>query len=86
MLLIDRLELNPIVYYECMLLSQVDKVFEFNDKAIFYNLVVNREHVDDKPIVVRIIRKGNIAVIVVKERENDQFKLPEEIATRFLLK
>jgi hypothetical protein len=69
-----------------MLLSPVDKVMEFNDRAIFYNLVITREYVDDDPVVIRVIRKQNFAVMVVKELENDSFKLPESIAKRFNFK
>ena len=83
MLLIDRLNINPIMYSECMLLSQVDKVLEFNDKAVFYNIVITKEYIDDDPIIIRVIRKKNVAVVVVKELENDNFKLSEEIAKKF---
>lgn len=86
MLLIDKLEVNPIMYYECMLLSPVDKVFEFNDKAIFYNLVLTRDHVDEEPLIIRIIRKNNFAVVVVREFENDTFKIPDQIAQKFKFK
>lgn len=83
MLLIDRLDVNPIMFYECMMLSPVDKVFEFNDRAIFYNMVITREYIDDEPLIMRIIRKNNIAVIIVKELENDSFRIPNELASKF---
>ena len=74
------------MFYECMMLSPVDKVFEFNDKAIFYNMVITREYIDDDPLIIRVIRKNNIAVIVVKELENDSFKIPDQIIKRFHFK
>ena len=40
-LLIDKLNVNPIMFYECMLLSPIDKVYEFDDMSIFYNMVIN---------------------------------------------
>jgi hypothetical protein len=83
MLLIERLAVNPVMFYECMLLSPVDKVFEFNDRAVFYNMVISRDVVDDDPIVVRVIRKNNFAVLVVKEYKDEVFKIPNEIAHRF---
>jgi hypothetical protein len=69
-----------------MLLSPVDKVMEFNDRAMFYNIIITREYIDDDPIVIRVIRMNNFAVMVVKELENDSFKLPDSIAKRFRFK
>lgn len=71
------------MFYECMLLSSVDKVFEFNGRAIFYNMVVTREAVDDNPIVVRVIRMESFAVIVVNEYDDESFKIPNAIAKKF---
>lgn len=82
-LLIDKLDVNPIMHYECILLSPVDKVMEFNDRAIFYNIVINRDEISEDPAIIRVIRKMNFAVMVVKELENDSFKLPESIAKKF---
>mmetsp|Transcript_9322 Transcript_9322/g.8231 ORF Transcript_9322/g.8231 Transcript_9322/m.8231 type:complete len:159 (+) Transcript_9322:202-678(+) len=86
MLLLEKLDINPIMFYECMLLSPVDKVFEFNDKAIFYNIVIPREYIDDDPNIVRVIRMKGFCVFVVKEFENDLFKLSNEIADKFKFK
>ncbi|CAI2358831.1 unnamed protein product [Moneuplotes crassus] len=85
-LLKDRLEINPILYSECMLLSQVDKILEFNDRAIFYNMVITREYFDDEPIIIRAIRKKNFAVIIVNELDNDSFKISENLPKKFKFK
>lgn len=68
------------------MLSPVDKVFEFNDKAIFYNMVINREYIDDDPLIIRIIRKNNFAVVIVKEQDNDSFKIPNQMVKKFKFK
>ncbi|CAI2387741.1 unnamed protein product [Moneuplotes crassus] len=85
-LLRERLQINPILYSECMLLSQVDKILEFNDRAIFYNMVITREYYDDDPIIVRVVRVNNVAVIIVNELENDSFKISENLPKKFKLK
>lgn len=66
-----------------MLLSPVDKVFEFNEKSMFFNMVMSRDYIDDEPLIIRIIRKSNIAVIVVKEFETDKFKIIRDLVKRF---
>lgn len=71
------------MFYECMLLSPVDKVFEFNEKSMFFNMVMSRDYIDDEPVIIRIIRKSNIAVIVVKEFETDKFKIIRDLVKRF---
>ena len=68
------------------MLSPNDKVFEFNDKAIFYNMVINREYIDDDPMIIRVIQKNNFAVVVVKELENDSFKIPNQMVKKFKFK
>ena len=69
-----------------MMLSPNDKVFEFNDKAIFYNMVINREYIDDDPMIIRFIQKNNFAVVVVKELENDSFIIPNQMVKKFKFK
>lgn len=39
-IIIDQMRVNPIVYYEIQLNSSIDKIFEFNDVVIFYNIVI----------------------------------------------
>lgn len=85
-LLLDKLKVDDIMFYECMLLSPVDKIYEFNDLAIFYNLVMKRDNINDEPLIIRIIRKDNFAVFVIKELENDSFKVPDQIVNKFKFK
>lgn len=82
-LLLDKLKVDPIMYYECMLLSPVDKIYEFDDMAIFYNLVMLRDNIYEEPLIIRIIRKDNFAVFVIKELETDTFRVPDQIANKF---
>ena len=85
-LLVDMLKIEPIIYYECMLLSPVDKVYEFDDGSIFYNMVINRENFMDAPLILRMIRKNNFGVVVMNQKEGDKFMLSTEIASKFKFK
>jgi hypothetical protein len=69
-----------------MMLSPNDKVFEFNDRAIFYNMVISKEYIDEDPLIVRVVRKSNFAIIVVKELDTDPFKISSQIINRFKFK
>jgi len=69
-----------------MLLSPVDKMFEFNDMATFYNMVINKDDFDESPLILRIIRKQSFAVIIMSQAEGDAFQLTNEIATKFNFK
>lgn len=80
------LKVNTIVYYECMLISPVDKVYEFADGSIFYNMIINQEKFQLTPYVLRMIRKNNFAVIIMNQDEKDDFLLSTEIATKFKFK
>ena len=85
-LLVDMLKVEPIIYYECMLQSPVDKVYEFDDGSIFYNMIINRENFTDTPLILRMIRKNNFAVVVMNQEKGDTFMLSTEIATKFNFK
>lgn len=68
-----------------MLLSPIDKVFEFGD-SIFYNTVINKENFEEDPLIMRIIRKGNFAVLIMNQADADKFQLIDEIAEKFKFK
>lgn len=85
-LLINKLGVNPIMFYECMLVSPIDKMFEFNGNSILYNMVINQENFDDDPLILRIIRKGNFIVIIIRQSKQDDFQLVDEIASKFKFK
>jgi hypothetical protein len=69
-----------------MLQSPVDKVYEFDDGSIFYNMVINRENFMDTPLILRMIRKSNFGVVIMNQTEGDKFMLSTEIATKFKFK
>lgn len=46
-------------------------------------MVINREYIDDDPIIIRVVRKNNFAVLIVKELENDSFRLAKHLAKKF---
>lgn len=85
-LLLEKLNLNPVIYYEYKNKSQIDKVFEFNEKAVFHNIIIPRDDIKEEPIIATVIKKDKCAVIIVKEMENDTFKIPEELISRFKFK
>lgn len=82
-LLVDKLKVSPIMYYECMLVSPIDKVFEFYNDSLFYNMVINRDDFQDSPIILRMIRKQSFAVIIMNQPDGDKFSFSAEIANRF---
>ena len=85
-ILLDKLNLNPIIFYEWMLLSPVDKLFEFDENSIFYNMVINKDNFEETPLILRIVRKQNFVVIIVTQGELDAFQLTNEIASKFNFK
>ena len=85
-LLIDKLDVSPIMFYEWMLLSPIDKVYEFDDMSIFYNMVISKNNIQDSPVILRMIRKNNFAVIIMNHTERDEFHLSSEIASKFKFK
>ena len=82
-LLVDRLGINAFMFYECMLLSPIDKVYDFDDMSIFYNMVINSENIFESPLILRMVRKDNFAVIVVNHSESHDFELSTEVASKF---
>ena len=69
-----------------MLLSPIDKVYEFDDMSIFYNMVISKNNIQDSPVILRMIRKNNFAVIIMNHTERDEFHLSSEIASKFKFK
>jgi hypothetical protein len=68
------MRVNPIVYYEVLLNSTIDKVFEFNDVVIFYNIVIPSK--DDNPennIIIKIVKKGNLAALFLNDTDYKDF-------------
>jgi len=62
------------VYYEVLLNSTIDKVFEFNDVVIFYNIVIPSK--DDHPenhIILKIVKKGNVAAMIINDVDYTAF-------------
>ena len=74
------------MFYEWMLLSPIDKVYDFDDMSIFYNMVINSDNILESPLILRMIRKDNFAVIIINHSENHDFNLSNEIATKFRFK
>lgn len=82
-LLVDKLKVNNILYYECMLLSPLDKFFEFYNDSLFYNMVINKDDFQESPMILRMIRKQSFAVIIMNQPDGDKFSFSAEIASRF---
>ena len=82
-LLIDHLDVNPMLFYECTLLSPIDKMFEFGDEAIFHNLILNNSNFDRNPQIMRIIRKGCFSVLILNQSKEDSFQIIDSIVNKF---
>ena len=53
------MRVNPIVFYEVLLNSTIDKVFEFNDVAIFYNIVIpSWDDNVEKNVILKMVKKN----------------------------
>lgn len=71
---------NPIVYYEVLLNSTIDKVFEFNDVVIFYNIVIPSK--DDHPennIIIKIVKKGSVAALFLNDTDYKDFDFEDQL-------
>lgn len=68
------MRVNPIVYYEVLLNSTIDKVFEFNDVVIFYNIVIpsKDDHLENT-IIIKIIKKGSVAALFLNDIDYKDF-------------
>lgn len=49
-------------------------------------MVMSRDYIDDEPVIIRIIRKNNFAVMVIKEFKTDKFKIIDVLINRFQFK
>ena len=70
----NYLKLNSILFYECMLDTPIDKIYEFYDDALFYNLTIvsnheNRESIQEKSLQYKIIRKNQLLLVFVDRDE-----------------
>ena len=72
--LIDQMRVNPIVYYEVLLTSTIDKVFEFNDVVIFFNIVIpSRDDHPENHIILKVVKKGNVAAMFINDVDYKNF-------------
>ena len=85
-LLIDYLNVNPMIFYECTMLSPIDKIYEYNDEVIFYNLIMNKDNFEEDPLIMRIIRKGWFLVLIINHKEDKPKDLVDIIAETFMFK
>ena len=69
-----------------MILSPVDKMFEFGDEVVFYNMIINKENFDEDPLIMRIIRKGLFLVLIINQKEENSKQLIDVIAETFKFK
>ena len=67
------MRVNPIVFYEVLLNSTIDKVFEFNDIVIFYNIAIPGPSESSNKIVIKIVKKGNVAAMFCNDVDLKEF-------------
>ncbi len=75
---------NPIVFYEVLLNSTIDKVYEFNDVVLFYNIIIpgpfeNPENV----IIIKVIKKGNVAAMFINGTTYEEFDFEDQLISNF---
>lgn len=78
------MRVNPIVFYEVLLNSTIDKVFEFNDVVIFYNIVIP-EPADNsrRKFILKLVKKGNVAAMFCNDVDLKDFNFLEVLQERF---
>ncbi len=74
------MRVNPIVFYEVLLNSTIDKVFEFNDVVIFYNIVIpGPADKPEKNIILKMIKKGNVAAMFINDVDYKEFDFENQL-------
>jgi len=61
-----------------LLNSTIDKVFEFNDLVIFFNIVIPSK--DDHPenhIILKVVKKGRIAAMFINDVDYKKFNFED---------
>ena len=82
--LIEQMRVNPIVFYEVLLNSTIDKVFEFNDVAIFYNVVIpGPADSPDDLIIVKIVKKGPVAALFINDVDYAEWDFEEQLQSKY---
>ena len=75
-----------MIFYECMILSPIDKMFEFDDEIVFYNMIMNKKDFDEDPLIMRMIRKGCFLVLIINHKGDGTNQMIETIADTFKFK
>jgi hypothetical protein len=78
------MRVNPIIFYEVLLNSTIDKVFEYNDVVIFYNIVIPgpADNPDDS-IIIKIVKKGNVAAMFVNDVDYKEFDFEDHLQEKY---
>ena len=67
-----------MVYYEVLLNSTIDKMFEFNEEVIFFNIVIpsKDDHLENH-IILKVVKKGKIAAMFINDVDYKKFDFEE---------
>lgn len=78
------MRVNPIVFYEVLLNSTIDKVYEYNDTVIFYNIVIpgGMENPEEH-IIIKIIKKGHVAILLINDTDYEEFPFEDQLKEKF---
>lgn len=78
------MRVNPIVFYEVLLNSTIDKVFEFNDVVIFYNIVIpGPPNHSNKTVVLKLVKKGSLAAMFINDVDRKDFDFEQRLKDHF---
>ena len=77
------MKINPIVFYEVLLNSMIDKVYEFNDTVIYYNIVIPMTYLSADHVILKLIKKGNVAVMFINDTGVDSFPIEKLLEEKF---
>ena len=77
------MKINPIVFYEVLLNSMIDKVYEFNDTVIYYNIVIPMTYLAADHVVLKFIKKGKVGALFINDTEEDTFPIEKILEEKF---
>ena len=78
------MHVNPIIYYEVLLNSPIDKVFEYNDIVIYYNILIPGPMGGrGEAIVVKVIKKGSVAAMFINDVDEGVWEFEEELKNKY---
>jgi hypothetical protein len=65
-LLIHKMKVNPMMYYEVVINSPIDKIHDYEGKATFFNMVIPGDFIEKGDDVrISVVKKRGIACFFI---------------------